>query len=232
MKGMLKKSVSILLLVTMLLFAFAACGDAGNNAGGDGQVAGDGGASSDSDLGYDVYKYMKITNSNASQLYYPAMMIFDDPSAVGSGDTLYKPCLVAEFDTATGHATKVELYAFFLDNDDDLWVNQAIEAYETADDSYKDEVTNVTKGRVDDSVSYLRAEIDPESYGFDQFIQMLLYNQDIEHYKDEIFFSRLDNYSTEPPHEEGDNFFEESLEGQRIEWSNSPIDALSGEEYE
>lgn len=232
MKKGLKKTISLLLLVTMLLFAFAACGDAGNTAADGGQASGDSGAASDSDLGYDVYKYMKITNSNASQLYYPAMMLFDDPGAVGSGDTLYKPCLVAEFDTQTGHATKVELYAFFLDNEDDEWVNQAIEAYETADDSYKDEVTNVTKGRVNDSVSYLHAEIDPSSYGVDQYIQMLFYNQDIEHYKDEIFFSRLYNYDTEPAHEEGDNFFEESLEGQRIEWSNSPIDALSGEPYE
>ena len=231
MNEILKKKIAILLMVTMMLFAFAACGDAGNTAG-DGQASGDAGSSSDTTLDYDVYKYMKITNSNASQLYYPAMMIFDDPGSVGHGDTLYKPCLVAEFDTQTGHATKVEFYAFFLDYEDDAWVNQAIEAYETADDSYKDEVTNVTKGRVDDEVSYLHAEIDPSSYGFDQFVQMLLYDQDIEHYKDEIFFSRLYNYDTEPPHKEGDNFFEESLEGQRIEWSNSPIDALSGEPYE
>ena len=116
------------------------------------------------------------------------------------------------------------LFAFFIDNTDDEWVDKAIEKYESSSSKSKGSFTNVKKGRVNEEVSYLSADLDIDSYIFTQFIDTyIIKSQDIEKYKDEIYYSRLYNYSSNPPHEEGDNYFEETLEGIRIEWSDNEI---------
>lgn len=177
-----------------------------------------------------IYKYVKMSSSVGSGLLYSAAVLFGDVSEVSSGDIYYKPCIVAEFDTETGKAIKATFYAFFLDYDDDEWVNKALEKYENSSSEAKTKFTNISKGRVNDNVSYLSADLDVNSYIFTQFIDTyIIKSQDIEKYKDEIFFSRLYNYSSEPPHSEGENFFEESLEGIRIEWSDGELYPLTGE---
>lgn len=170
-----------------------------------------------------IYKYMKISADVANCLYYPATSLFDDPSLVSSGDTTYKPELIVEFDTKTGRATDVTMYCFFLDYDEDEWVNKAIEKYEASTSEIKNQITNLSKGRVNEEVSYFKCNIDTESNSFDQYVELLFYDQDIENYKNVVYFDNLYNYSSEPPHEEGDNFFEDSLSMLRIEWSNSEI---------
>ena len=173
-----------------------------------------------------IYKYMKVSSDNAVNLLYNANYLFDDLSVVSNGDTYYKPCLLIEFDTKTGKAIKATFYSFFLDYEDNEWVNKAIEKYDSSTLKSKNNYTNVKKGRVNKEVSYLTANIKVDSHEFTQFISTyLVEGQDIEKYKDEVFFSRLYNYDSEPPHEEGDNYFEESLESSRIEWSDSKIKA-------
>lgn len=232
----MRKKFLVLLVAFIICLSFAACekneGNSGNasnvdqsadanNPGGSGTNSGD-----NQKPDHKIYKYMKVSADLASTLYHPASTLFNDPSEVSSGDIYYKPCLIAEFDTNTGKATKVTFYTFFLDSEDDTYVNEAMESYNSSSNDYKKNVTDVQKGRVNDNVSYLSAEINPESNAYEQHISSLFYEQDIERYKDKIFFSRLDNYSSEPPHEEGENFFEESLEGIRIEWSDTSIEAF------
>jgi len=219
----MKKKIVLSLLVVISLFMITGCGNKENNNKENNQ-SNNGNSNQETKVAdHKIYKYMKISTAVSSTLYYHANQLFDNPSEVGHSDDSYKPFLIVEFDTKTGVANKVTYYGFFLDNDDNMWVNKAIEAYETSSGEAKDEVTNVKKGRVNQFVSYLTANIDPKSYGFDQYLQMLFDGQDIEKYKDEVFFSRLYNYSTEPAHEEGDNYFEDSLTDIRIEWSDSEI---------
>ena len=218
----MQKKLPILFLIIMILaLAATGCGGAGaDSAAGGADADGSGSPASSDAPDYEIYKYMKISASNSSELYYPALFIFDDPGEVANGDNEYPPCLIAEFDQSTGKATAVKLYAFFLDYEDDEWVNQAIETYEGSE---HEDVTSVTKGRVNDFVSYLCAEIDPDSYGYDQYIRNLFYDQNIEKYKDDVYFDNLYNYDTEPWHEEGEGYFEDALSMKRVEWSNSEL---------
>lgn len=218
----MQKKLPVLFLIIMILaLAATGCGGAGADSAAGGADADGSGSPAGSDTpDYEIYEYMKISASNSSELYYPALFIFDDPGEVANGDNEYPPCLIAEFDQGTGKATAVKLYAFFLDYEDDEWVNQAIETYEGSE---HEDVTSVTKGRVNDFVSYLCAEIDPDSYGYDQYIQNLLNGQDIEDYKNDVYFDNLYNYDTEPWHEEGEGYFEDALSMKRVEWSNSEL---------
>ena len=176
-------------------------------------------------LDHEVYKYMKISSSNTSGLINIAY-IFDDPSVVGNGDDYYNPCLIAVFDTITGKATSVKYYSFFLDYEGTSeWVDKSIEKFNSSTTSYKKDFSNISKGRVNEFVTYLVVDIDPKSYVFNQYIEDLFYEQDIDEYKDKVYYSRLYNYSTKPPVKVGDNYFEETLEGLRIEWSNNIIKA-------
>ena len=176
-------------------------------------------------LNHKVYKHMKISSDNAGGLINIAY-IFDEPSVVGYADDYYKPCLTADFDTVTGKATSVKFYSFFLDYEGSSeWVDKSIEKFNSSTTSYKKDFSNISKGRVSEFVTYFVVDIDPKSYVFNQYIQMLFYEQDIEKYKDEVYYSRLYNYSTKPPVKEGDNYFEETLENLRIEWSDSSIKA-------
>lgn len=182
-------------------------------------------SSENKSLDHEVYKYMKIQAESGDQLYMHSYSFFGDLWTVGSDDKEYKPELIVEFDTKTGKAVNVKMYAFFLDGEDDNWVNISLQKYNSSSGQKKSEISNVKKGRVNEYVSYLECSIDPESHSYDQYINSLFYEQDIEKYKDKVYFSNLDNYSTIPPHEEGANFFEDSLSMFRIEWSNSAIKA-------
>ena len=174
-----------------------------------------------------IYKYVKVTSSNSSSLIYASRTIFDDPSTVSYGNDTYKPCLIAEFDTETGKATKVTFYAFFLDYSNYEWVDKAIDKYNNSTSDYKKYYTNVQKGRVDEHVTYLSVSVDPQCRQYDQYIQSyIVESQNIEKYKDSVYYSRLYNYSTPPRCESGENYFEESLEGFRVEWSDEEIRAF------
>ena len=208
----MKKRISLLLIIFICVFLISGCTsqnkDLNNNNNSENKST--------------VYKYIKISSDNAANIINNAY-IFDEPSVVGSGDTEYKPCLIAEYDITTGKASKVKFYSFFLDNDDDKWVDKAIDKYNTSSGQSKKAFSNVSKGRVNENVSFLTADVDPSSYVFNQYVESLLRNQDIKKYKDEIYYSRLYNYDTKPPVEEGNNYFEESLESIRIEWSNNKL---------
>ena len=219
----MKKKIILSMLVLTLLVTLKGCDNSNQNT----NVNNNGETNnSTTKLDHKIYKYIKVLASNSSELYYETNVLFDDPGTVSNGDTEYKPRLLIEFDTTTGKAKNIKFYAFFLDYEDDEWVNKAIEKYNESSGSAKTKVTDVTKGRVNEEVSYLSANISVDSYGFNQYIlTYLIQGQDIDEYKDSIYYSRLYNYDSEPPHEEGDNYFEESLEGLRIEWSDKEISA-------
>ena len=177
-------------------------------------------------LDHKVYKNMKISSSNASALLYNVNSLFGEISEVSSGDKYYKPTILVEFDVSSGKAINATFYGYFIDYDDNEWVNKAIEKYDSSSNEHKKHFTNVQKGRINDNISYLKSDLDVNSHIFTQFISTyLIEGQDIEKYKDEIYYSRLDNYSTTPVVEVGENYFEESLESIRIEWSDSQISA-------
>ena len=180
-----------------------------------------------SKLDHKVYKYMRISTDNTSGLINNGY-IFGDPSGVGHLDKTYNPTLLVEFDTVTGKASKVTLYAFFLDNPDTTeWVDKAEESFNEKAGSYKKDFGAIQKGRVNDFVTYLKVDINPASYIYNQYLETyLFYEQDIEKYKDEIYYSRLYNYSTTPEVKVGDNYFEESLEHIKIEWSDNSFSAF------
>ena len=116
-----------------------------------------------------------------------------------------------------------------MDGEDDENVNKALEKYNNSTSEYKKYFTNVQKGRINESVTYLSADLGVDGNIFTQYIDSYIINsQDIDKYKDKIYYSRLYNYSSNPPHEEGSNYFEETLEGIRIEWSDSEIAPLTG----
>ena len=169
-----------------------------------------------------IYKYMAVRSDSGNNLIYNAYL-FDDSFVVYDGDKKYQPCLLIEFDTNTGKATSIKFYTFYSGKE---YLDKGIEKFDEASKEAKKNFKNLKKDKISDEVYYLVVEVDPESYECTQFIDTyLVKGQDIEKYKDEIFFSRLYNYSSEPPHEEGDNYFEESLESSRIEWSDSKIKA-------
>ena len=218
----MKNKILLSLLIILCLFTIIGCGNSQESKNGS-NTEGNSSTNNENKLDHKVYKYMKISSSTTSGIMNTAY-IFDDPSSVSSGDTEYDPCFVVEFDTKTGKATSVKFYSFFLDYENTSeWVDKAIEKYNESSGEYKKSFSNVSKGRVNESVTYLVADVNPSSHVYNQYVESLLYEQDIEEYKDSIYYSRLYNYSTTPPVEVGDNFFEESLENIRIEWSDSEI---------
>ena len=206
-----------IVLLIICLLCLTGCGNKTN-----GEVQ----ANKQSNLDHKVYKYMKITTHNTSNLINNGY-IFDDPSYVGHGDKNYYPTLLVEFDTITGKASKVTLYAFFLDNPDSTeWVDKAVDSFNEKVGSYRNDFSSVHKGRVNDFVTYFDVDINAESHIYNQYLQTyLFYEQDIEKYKDAIYYSRLYNYSSTPEVKTGENYFEESLEGIRIEWSDNAFSA-------
>ena len=211
----MKKKIFLSLLVVLSLFLITGCNKVvpNNNLNNDVKKP-----------DHKIYKYVKMESYLGSLLLYSAGSLFGDTGQVSIGETYYKPCIIAEFDTNTGRATKAKYYTFFIDYADDENVNKAIEKYNNSTSQSKKYFTNVKKGKVNDEIKYLTADLEINSSIYTQFIDLyIIKRQDIEKYKDEIFFSRLYNYASEPPYEEGENFFEESLEGIRIEWSDSEI---------
>ena len=214
----MKNKILIVLISLLTLFVVTGCNESTN--GGNNYSGGN------SKPDHKIYKYIKASSSNGSSLLIPIEYIIGNPRVVEHADDKQDPCLIIEHDTETGKAKKVTFYTFFLDTKPDTeWSDIALENYNSSSDSYKKNLSNVKTGRVNDFVTYLKADITVDSYIYDQYIEMLVKKQDIDKYKDEVFFSRLYNYSNEPEHKEGNNFFEDALSGIRIEWSDSEIKA-------
>lgn len=173
-------------------------------------------------IDHEIYKYMKISCNLTKRLYYTADDLF---TINGGGATIdgenVNPCLLVEFDTTTGKAVNVTLYKFFSEYDD-TWVDAAIEAFELSEYEYKSFITNVTKGRVNEATTYLSCTIDPDAYDFEPAIGQLLIRQDIEHYKNSVYFDSLGVYGeNKPSYEEGDNYFYNEISYSKIEWGNT-----------
>ena len=172
-----------------------------------------------------IYKYVKITSSVGNDLIVPIEYIIGSTSEVGHLDDIYAPTLLAEFDTTTGKATSVKFYSFYLDYEDDEWVNKALNEYKSSSSSYKDDITNVKKGRVNDNVSYLEATINPDSYVYEQYVGDIIKYQDIEKYKKDVYYDNLYNYSTTPEVKDKDGYFWDALTGRTVIYSDNKIKA-------
>lgn len=227
MKNKIILGISIFLVTGLMLFTFTGCDNKGNNAQNNNSNA-----SSNTNAKkpeHKIYKYVKMSSDAATGLLYSVTSLFGDTFYVKTGEKYYKPSIVAEFDTETGKAKKATLYIFFRDNEDNEYLEKAVEKFNSSSNDAKKNYTNLQKGRVpnETEVSYLSVDLKIDSYIYTQFIDSyIIKSQDIERYKDRIYFSRLYNYSSNPPHEESENAFEETLEGIRIEWSDSEIDPL------
>ena len=209
---------SLFLLVIISLFIITGC-DSNTKINNQNNNQSNNTNTNNKNIDHKIYKYVKMSKGS---LLYSADRVFGRASSAKDGDIEYPITLIAEFDTNTGKSTKVTMYAFYLDSVHD--VNEALDAYNTSTSEYKKYYTNVSTGKVNSNVSYLKANVDVKSYEFTQYISTyIIENQDIEKYKDRIYFNRLSNYSSTPEYQEGENFFEESLEGIRIEWSDNEI---------
>ena len=175
-------------------------------------------------LDHKIYKYVRLLSNNADDLFINLNYMFGYISNVGYSDKDYKPELIVESDTSNGKAKSATLYGFFLDTaPESTWVDEAIEKYNT---SNKKDILNVEKGRVDNNVTYIKININTESYNFEQYIRgYILEEQNIEKYNNETFYDNLYNYDPKPVEKKGDNFFENPLTNIRIEWSDSEINA-------
>ena len=214
----MKKKIVLSVFVLLSLFLITGCenntNQTNNNNSSNNQTN-----TNTKKVDHKVYKYVKMSKGT---LLYSVDRVFGRAGSAKDGDNEYDITLIAEFDTNTGKAKKITLYAYYLDSVHD--VNEALEKYNTSTSEYKKYYTNVSTGKVNSNVSYLKADVDVKSHEFTQYIATyIIENQDIEKYKDKIYYSRLSNYASEPEHQEGENFFEESLEGIRIEWSDSEI---------
>ena len=213
----MKKKILLVVIFAILFVGLTGCGNTtkeeNNNNNGNTSTN-----TKKSD--HKIYKYMAVRSDLGSNLLYSAYL-FDDSFVVYNGDKKYQPCLIMEFNTETGKAKSIKFYSFYGGEE---YLNQAVEKYESSSNGAKKNFSNLKKEKINDEVYYLVVDVDPESYATTQFIDTyLVKGQDIEKYKDEVYYSRLYNFDSEPPHEEGDNYFEESLESLRIEWSDSEI---------
>lgn len=206
----MKKTILSVIFILMLLVTITGCKkDNKKNINGDNNV----------------YKYIKVSSNLGRNFFEVADILFNDMSEIEYEDNYYKPCLIVEYDTNTKKANSVKVYSFYIDDNTDEWVNKAIDTYKNSTFEYKGDITNVDKKRLNDSITYLTADINPESFTFNQYVGDLIKEQNIDKYKNDIFYSRLSNYEEEPKHEESDNYFEESIENIRIEWSNEELKA-------
>ena len=214
----MKKKIVLSVFVLLSLFLITGCenntNQTNNNNSSNNQTN-----TNTKKVDHKIYKYVKMSKGS---LLNSADRVFGRVSSAKDGNNEYDITLIAEFDTNTGKAAKITLYAYYLDSVYD--VNEALEKYNTSTSEYKEYYTNVSTGKVNSNVSYLKADVDVKSHEFTQYIATyIIENQDIEKYKDRIYFSRVKNYAGDLEYKEGDNFFEESLEGIRIEWSDSEI---------
>ena len=218
----MKKKIFSFVLVLILLLGLTGCNEENkvNNNSSSGSNN-----SSNNKLDHKVYKYIKACSSNGSDLIVPIEYIFGSIGTVGYGDKSYDPCLFATIDTNTGRATDVKFYAYFLDNDDNEWVNKAVEKYNESSDSYKKDFTNVSKGRVNSGVSYLVVSVNPDSYSYDQYMDYLIKHQDIEEYKKRVYYDQLYNYSTTPEVKDENEYFWDALSGKHVYYSDSEFSA-------
>ena len=177
--------------------------------------------------GHKIYRYMKISSESGTNLLYNASRLFGETYRAYQGEDYYDPCLIVEFNNSDGKAKKATFYTFFQYDNNDEYVDEAMSKFEEASKESKKAYSNVKKEHMTEDITYISADINVNSYEFTQFIDTyLIKGQDIEKYKDEVYFSRLYNYESTPPVEVGDNYFYESLEGIRIEWSDNKIEAL------
>ena len=230
MKKKILFGIGAILIIGCMLFVLTGCDNKENNTNNSTSNNASNQQNSTKTADHKIYKYVKMSSDVASNLLYSATSLFGDTFYVHEGEKYYKPCIIAEFDTETGKATKATLYVFFRDYEDNENVNNAIENYNSSSSESKKYYTNIQKGRIpnENEVSYLSVDLTIDSYIYTQFIDTyIIKSQDIENYKDRIYYSRLYNYSSNPPHEEGANCFEETLEGIRIEWSDDAINPLS-----
>ena len=227
MKKKILLGIAILTILSCMLFVLTGCNNNENSADNNGGSSN----TSTKKVDHKVYKYVKMSSDTASGLLYSTNSLFGDTFYVHEKDKYYKPCIIAEFDTETGKATKATLYLFFKEyENNDEYVNKAMEKYNSSSNEAKKNYTNIQKGKVpgETEVSYISVDLKIDSYIYTQFIDTyIIKSQDIEKYKDKVYYSRLYNYSSNPPHEEGANCFEETLEGIRIEWSDNKINPLS-----
>lgn len=227
----MKKRIILSFILICVLFNLTGCGNDNNINGYNQDVT-------YRALDHKVYKYMKVSSNISSSLMYNIDNLFGgvyyvtyyDPST--EEDIKYSPELLLEFDTKTGHGIKATLYIFFnesggeLDQGEKRYYEQALDKFNSkSEEARKDFKILESKMFNDNNTSYIKAEVNPESNNFYQYVSSyLMYQQDIEKYKNEVFYSRLDNYyDPKPQAVEGDNFFEEPLESTRIEWSDKEI---------
>ena len=174
-----------------------------------------------------IYKYMKVSSESGTNLLYNAGYLFGETFRAYQGEDYYDPCLILEFDVKTGKAVSAKFYTFYQYDNNDEYVDEAMEKFNESSAESKKAYSNAKKDHMTEDITYISADINVNSYEFTQFIDSyLVKGQDIDKYKDEIYYSRLYNYSSTPPVEVGDNYFYESLENIRIEWSDKKIEAF------
>lgn len=181
--------------------------------------------------GIHVYEYMKLSGDRLSNLINNINNYFGNIMyVVGDNGDEYNPEVLLEFDTSTGKCFKATLYLFYKmwgDPNDKPLEDVAIDVFNSNTDEDKKDFGKINKGKVNDKISYIYVEINPESSLFTENISnYILKKQDINKYKNEVFYNKLEGLEEKPKSKEDKNYFEESLVGTRLEWSDKEIKAF------
>lgn len=184
--------------------------------------------SNKNNIDHHVYEYMKVTGDRVSNIMDNINYLFGNIIyVVGDNGKNYDPEILLEFDNDSGKCSKATLYLFYKmwgEPGDESLEDIAINEFNSKSDDDKKDFGKVNKGKVDDKISYIYVEINPESKLFnDNISNYILMNQDIDKYKKEAFYNKLDGLDSKLKSKEGKNYFYESILGTRLEWSDKEI---------
>jgi len=176
----------------------------------------------DADAATHVYRTVRVIAYNTAMMPALSGLLEND---FGFGEWL--PTLTFRYDTTTGRAQSASYTNYYpLYN---MGIEDTIEAEKaalSADTELCRRFSNIrTEVMEDEELIALSFDIDISTYfsSLEPLINkcFLEGRQDIQRYKDMVYFDRLDNYlDPKPTCEEGDGFFYEKITCVRIEWED------------
>ena len=169
-----------------------------------------------------IYKTVRIIGDTYAMIPYISSIL---DNTLGYEDHL--PTLTFHYNVDTGKAESAEFTTYFpadgLNTED--FINSAIDSL-SEDNEFCSRLSNIrTEVKDSENVTALTFDIDISTYFtyFDQYINMFFVEgqQNIEGYKQDVYYSRVDNYyDPKPSCEDGKNYFYDQISGLRVEWED------------
>ncbi len=176
-----------------------------------------------SDSNKHYYKTVRVIG------YADAMM----PSITGAMESIFGfgdhlPTITFHYDTETGMVESVEYstYYSYSPYSDNEFLQMDMDALSTGEGEFLSRFSNFrTEVMEEEEVTKLSFDIDISTYFtyFDPHINLYFVRkeQDIEGYKNAVYYDCIDNYlDPKPAREEGEGFFYDQISCRRIEWED------------